>query len=446
MGTLTAAADRGDAQATNVRQWWAVGAALSAIVAAYVVADLGHAYDDPYISFRYAKNLLDGHGWTFNPGVASGNAATAPGYVIALAALGGLGLTIPAAASVLFAAGLWSAAWFTARTYPHAGGTAAAFLVVLSPQLVNTRGMETALMLGLAAASIWACGERRDVLAAVLLVGLACVRPDGVLLAPAVVLWRWHRDGTVPWQLIRVGTVGGIAMGLVVLATVGVPSTLAAKVAQVDGGFGVPFGTPGTWLSLGVAPWWIVSGAGLLLNRRWRDQPAVWFGAAIAVVYGTLGVAAYAWYYAAPIYAVAVAAGAGLARRHLEPAIVAVLAAAMALSVSLPASRSGYRAAGQWLAMHSPADATVAATEVGIVGWESDRTLVSFLGLLDPARSDDLAQGDVSSWVEDYRPEYWVVNDAALALEGTARDRFGDRYDEVWRDGVIAVWARQDTS
>jgi len=59
--------------------------------------------DDPYTFFRYARNLSDGQGWRFNPGVPDADAITSPLYVLLLAAATRLGVSTTGAATALFA-------------------------------------------------------------------------------------------------------------------------------------------------------------------------------------------------------------------------------------------------------------------------------------------------------------------------------------------------------
>jgi uncharacterized membrane protein (GlpM family) len=146
--------------------------------------------DDAYISFRYALNALNGHGFVFNVG------ERVEGYTnflwvalfVPVLALG----VAPAAAAqfftLLFAqlggALVWSAARRRYGAWPAAG--ALALLMASTPFILWTArgsGMETALFSLLLLAGVVACIERRVGVAGLLLGLAAMTRPEGVLAA-----------------------------------------------------------------------------------------------------------------------------------------------------------------------------------------------------------------------------------------------------------------------
>jgi len=60
--------------------------------------------EDSYITYRYAQNLVDGHGFVYNPGEEF-LGTTAPLYGLILAFFGFLGLPIPTVGGVEFRCG-----------------------------------------------------------------------------------------------------------------------------------------------------------------------------------------------------------------------------------------------------------------------------------------------------------------------------------------------------
>src|SRR6476620_3798683 len=80
--------------------------ALVSLVPVILVVLLQHkpVQDDPYIFFRYARNLAHGEGWRFNPGVRDANAVTSPLFVLLLAAATRLGISTTGAATAVFVA------------------------------------------------------------------------------------------------------------------------------------------------------------------------------------------------------------------------------------------------------------------------------------------------------------------------------------------------------
>jgi hypothetical protein len=68
-----------------------------------------------------------------------------------------------------------------------------------------------------------------------------------------------------------------------------------------------------------------------------------------------------------------------------------------------------YQQAGLWLHDHTPLDATVGVTEVGIVGYYADRTMVDFLGVLEPDVAQALLRGDLYWALLRYQPDYLAL-------------------------------------
>jgi hypothetical protein len=76
----------------------------------------------------------------------------------------------------------------------------------------------------------------------------------------------------------------------------------------------------------------------------------------------------------------------------------------------LPEAKVGvYEQAGRWLADHTPPDAVVGVTEVGIMGYYAGRPMVDFLGLLEPDVAEALGRGDLYWALLRYQPDYLVL-------------------------------------
>ncbi len=80
------------------------------------------------------------------------------------------------------------------------------------------------------------------------------------------------------------------------------------------------------------------------------------------------------------------------------------------LSKALPEAKGDiYERAGRWLRENTPAGALVGVTEVGILGYYSQRPMVDFLGLLEPDVAEALARGDLVWALLHYQPDYLVL-------------------------------------
>ncbi|MGQ0721236.1 MAG: hypothetical protein ACT4PE_06640, partial [Candidatus Eiseniibacteriota bacterium] len=135
----------------------AFGAALVATLALLLAHATEYDFltDDAYISFRYARNLADGHGLVFNPGLPPVEGYTNFLWVALLGALAALGAPPDGAApvlSILATVALWAvvASW-AARAAEHGGRTWTALAPPLflaaarSIAVWSTSGLETRL-------------------------------------------------------------------------------------------------------------------------------------------------------------------------------------------------------------------------------------------------------------------------------------------------------------
>ena len=161
--------------------------------------------DDAFISFRYARNLLEGHGLVFNPG------EYVEGYsnflwVLELAAIWALSGVAPQVAapwlSVAFTVGTVAAMmWWTARLpgLRHRGLVAwmalglvcssATFAVWTSGGGMETRQFTFFIVLAVMCLSLYRASHRGLLAASLSLTAAALTRPEGLLLAALCFGW-----------------------------------------------------------------------------------------------------------------------------------------------------------------------------------------------------------------------------------------------------------------
>jgi hypothetical protein len=84
------------------------------------------------------------------------------------------------------------------------------------------------------------------------------------------------------------------------------------------------------------------------------------------------------------------------------------------VSKVLPEAKvNAYEQVGRWLRDNTPGDAVVGVTEVGIMGYYAQRSMVDFLGLLELDIAEALGRGDLYWGLLRYQPDY-------LALTGVS--------------------------
>lgn len=164
--------------------------------------------DDAYISFRYAQNIAEGHGFVYNLGQHV-LGTTTPLYTLLLAALlkltpfplPTLGLAVSACADGLTTVLLW-------LLIVQAGGSrlaallgSLAFATATATLFYAESGMETSLFTCLLVLCWWGYSTRRDVLWGIA-GGLALLtRPEAVLLVAVLTAGRLvEAPRAVPWR------------------------------------------------------------------------------------------------------------------------------------------------------------------------------------------------------------------------------------------------------
>jgi len=421
------------------------------------------AFDDPFVTYRYAENLVTGHGFVYNVGerVLS---TTAPLYALLLA-VGRLFTTdIPLLSNWIGIASLWVGASLLVhlcdRFRQPLAGAVAGLLYVTCPLLWLSMGVEVPFYLALILAGYVLYFEERPVLAAVLLALATLTRPDGLVAAGVLLAHAVWKERRFPWRptAAYVLTLAPMLIGLTVYFGSPVPVTLAAKNAQtVLGVTGFYAGTQFLQGALILAKAWflqtplyallavlaLVGGIVAIQRERWALWLAAWAGL-YSLGYCLLHVAPYHWYYAPLVPAGVVLAGLGAARagrliRH--PAAKYVVSGLLALGMLaaqgaslydmervlhggavvspdaptykvLPEVKTDvYRRVGEWLAANTPEAADVGVTEVGVIGYYSNRRMVDFLGLLRPDVAEALRRGDVAWALFHYQPDYVALTE-----------------------------------
>ncbi|HVM95940.1 MAG TPA: hypothetical protein VMT89_06100, partial [Candidatus Acidoferrales bacterium] len=145
-------------------------------------------YDDAYITLRYARSIVEGQGFVFNPGEHV-LGTTTPLLTLALAGLNYLStIDLPKLAFVVAVGGHVATAFLLAAIGRGCGFAATGALVAVvysvSPLVVGPvlGGMETSLFTAATLAALWPSKDRR-VLQAVCAAAAALLRPEGLLVA-----------------------------------------------------------------------------------------------------------------------------------------------------------------------------------------------------------------------------------------------------------------------
>ena len=421
------------------------------MVTALYVPFSSWAYDDPFITFRYAQNLRAGLGFVYNPDerVLS---TTTPLYTLLLTGLSFLWPDLPRLSTLISALSLGLGALALYRLGQRwdrpMAGIAAALLYPLAPLMVATFGAETCfyMMLILWAFALYAGGQD---LAAMALAALATLtRADGVLAGAVIGLALVVRERRIPWKPL-------LLFGLLIAPWYlfswlyfgsPFPVTLAAKQHQAQMAISDSFAEGFIRMVRGYAQnplYWLhgmllTVGLGYALQKAQKWLLLVGWGLLYFTGYTWLGVSRYFWYYAplVPVFVALIGLGGEGAVRWLKNRwrflgrLWPVWSTLTLLLLLLPPARDLWRLAhrpdpraqiyrdvGLWLAENTPPEASVGTLEVGIIGYYARRRMVDFAGLIQPdvalQMRYETTYEDTALWaVRRYHPDFLVLNPA----------------------------------
>ncbi|HYB41326.1 MAG TPA: hypothetical protein VEL75_06115, partial [Candidatus Methylomirabilis sp.] len=460
-----------------------VAAALAAAVGLYLQRERliagplgfeGFPLDDAWIHFQVARNVADGNGFAYNPGVPV-SGSTAPLWTLLLAGLFKVGGAHPAWAKAAGIPAALGAAWLAGRlalawTADTSLGLTAALVTVWSAPMVwgALSGMEVTLAALLVTAALVAHVEGRVPLSAAL-VGLAALaRPESVLLIP--LLWL-AGPVTARRSLLTLGLPAVVLLPWVAfnLRTTGTPLPATAA-AKIEGGLvGLLAGArePATTALL-ARPWqfereWIVwlTSVNVLLPLLilpglwvlWRRGGRAWALPASILVLHPLGMALLAPYrgpafqegrYSIQLLPLAIVvavsallplASVTLSRRFWPMTACALLLLAGLASLSAGATRYAWAVqninamqvgVGRWVESHTPPDSRLALNDVGAIGFLGRREVVDVMGLVTPAIIPYRRDGEagVLRFLERACPDYLIVFPAWFPTLSARTDRF----------------------
>jgi hypothetical protein len=421
--------------------------------------------DDSYIFLVYARNLAQGNGFVFYPGeYVNGSTSALFPIVIALVSFP---LSLFSSEQFFLAArliqflSLVALCFFTARLLFRSGARSGATLfpiLFLSSSLtVSGVGMETFLVLALAAAVIdLYCREAFD--AAAFCMGLLVLaRPDGILLALPLGAHFVVTRRRLP-SLRHVGIFCAVVLPWAAFSTwyfgSPVPGTLEAKIAQSGTG---RWGQGLLYLKGGEAvleshyAWagvlTLLSLLTIFLRRKKLQTAPVcfllsWMSAHFLVYAFILNPPAYPWYYspfAFPIaFVVSLALGgfnADIQGRRLARFAIVALVGVAGLVIAFASLRSDlrlrptakyelYRRAAVWLNANAADGSSVANNEVGVLGYFYSRgKVIDPLGLVTKGAVDHLRRQEYHWYIDEHAPDFIVFRQPLRPiLEDFARE------------------------
>ncbi len=393
----------------------------------FVAGSVGQGYplDDAWIHQTYARNLAELGEWSFVPGQASAG-STSPLWTILLAIGYALGVQ-PAFWTGLLGAGAhaltsWLSYRLVSRLWPEKNllALSAGIVVALEWHLLwaAASGMETLLFIALVLATFTATHPQQNPIWSGLFAGLALwTRPDGLTLLPFLVLTLWLIDGEIGirFRRITLALLGFLFLALPYLAfNVQLsgsiwPNTLMAKQTEYAILQTAPLAERLVNLTLPplTGALMLIAPGAILLGKRAAFKnliPMLWAAVFIGVYALRLPAVYQYGRYVMPTIPILVIFGLAGVGRHLQlqgemlPRVVSrtwLLSTAFILAgfwvigarrfrADVQIINSEMVATAHWIARNTPADATIAAHDIGALGYYGEREILDLAGLISP--------------------------------------------------------------
>jgi hypothetical protein len=426
---------------------------LGLFTALFFIIHAQFAQDDAYITYRYARNIVSGLGFVYNPGEWV-LGTTTPLYTLLLALIASVVKVDVAYVSVgLCAVSLWISAGILfelGKPYHSMQAFLVALLFVVNPFQPQFLGMEAYFLNALILLALWAYQQDRRIVCA-LLCGLAVLtRYEAGFLIGIIGVADLIKCRKIPYWLLA-SAVPVLLWMIFALRAFGSPVPLSAtvKLAAPRTPFLVGFAVYWYQFVTEIAPVFLVVvcfliGAATLLVMR-RLPP----GYALVIVWGVayLCIAAvyagsFPWYYAPLVPAVTVVVVSGLAclanfpntiddlgdqtRLRITAGILRMSAVILIASQLLfwvkdtqlyggqPFDNryTAYKEVSDWLVEHAAADETVASFEIGYIGYFSNMRVVDLAGLVTPRLLPWVSAGAAETLRHTltlYAPDYVII-------------------------------------
>lgn len=423
---------------------WAVAIFLVALAILARMVPGSRTIDDAYITFRYARNLLSGYGFVYNPGEKV-LGTTTPLYTLLLAGMGmlaggrnadlpSLALAINAVVDGITCLWLWN---LGKKAGSFGAGLGVGIVWAIAPFSVTFAigGMETSLVVCLLTGVVWAFLERRYALTGLFGALAFLTRVDAMLLlAPLGLFWGMQALRGREKIPLRAIVSAGLPVTIWLLFSMAyfgnpVPQSVQAKILayRLEPGaalirllqhYATPFmdyyllGYPASvMVGLFLYPFLALVGASAVFRREPRFLPYLIYPWVYFLAFALSNPLIFRWYLTPPLPAWILLIFLGgarvissLSKRRWVVLGVGVSLTGLAIVSMLldwrwrpdhgparPAPDMAYiqlellyREAAQWVKEQAQPGDTLAAGDVGVLGFDTNLRILDLVGLNSP--------------------------------------------------------------
>ena len=391
--------------------------------------------DDAFITYRYARNLAEGIGFVYNPGEWV-LGTTTPLYTLLLAAFAFITKVDVAVISYLICIlSLWLGSGFLyelGKTRSREYGLTVALLYLTCPFLPQFMGMESYFLLFLFIFTAWLYERNKYLLSSIICGLLILVRYEMAIFVILLWIFDFARKRRFPVWILP-GLIPVLAWVIFAVITFGSPIPLSASAKLMASNTPFTLGLAGYIYSfIGRLSLWLLVIVfffiGLFSSVSTRKFHSGYFliviYAGVYFIVASLIAGSFPWYYAPLIPLLAIFAATGtvfLARiPHLVNLKVDLLAmqktsrflqicfATILISIQLifwykdavsyqnqPFDHrfKAYSKVSEWLNSHTQQGQSIAALEIGYIGYQTNMKIIDLYGLITPEILPWVAEG-----------------------------------------------------
>lgn len=440
--------------------------------------------DDAFISFRYARNLAEGHGLVFNVGERVEGFSN-PLWVLILSLASAAGMNIVTASKLI---GLGCGALTLALLMRLCRGTLSLSRVATFAVLCYTAtnisfvyyaisGLETAFYTATMVLMVYLLSERKEMKAGAACAALALTRPEGILYVIPLALGCLFNGRGIRKLLVVLGIpiaayAAYTSFRLMYYGTL-LPNSYHAKIGAYPASIAPPVSRLEVFarytLKTSTVEWplLLLALAGAIVFLRKRTAPMLaGIGASVFFVWYSRGDWMSFWRFYSPVlpFLAVLLIGAlefarlRLGRSSLAKVLLVILFVPLLMSsgrtvASIEALRSGahfnpamhsrtHVQIGQYLAGISSASDVIVANEIGAIGYYTHCTVVDMLGLTDPHVSSILHRGDLDAY-GDYilarQPAFIILNNKQTPTDTKLHPVHAAIYMKMMKTGLYRM-------
>lgn len=449
-----------------------VGLAIFSIIFGFIYSNF--TQDDAFITYRYARNIAEGIGFVYNPGEWV-LGTTTPLYTLLLAAFAFITKIDVAVISFLICIlSLWLGSGFLyelGKIRSREYGLTVALLYLTCPFLPQFMGMESFFLLFLLIFAAWIYERHKFLLTSIVCGLLILVRYEMAIFVTILCIYDLIRKRNFPVWILS-GLIPVLAWVIFAVITFGSPIPLSASAKLLASNTPFTLGLAGYIFSfIGRSSLWLlvivyffIGLFSTLSTRKFHGgYSIIAIYAGVYFIIASLIAGSFPWYYAPLIPLLAIFAATGtvflsrlphvvnlkldLPAKQKTSSFLEICFAAIVISIQLifwykdaisyrnqPFDHrfKAYTQVSVWLNRHALKEQSIAALEIGYIGYQTNMKIFDLYGLITPEILPWVAEGSEAGLQHSlilFSPDYVLLPiDKGHHLQIMAED---SRYQQV---------------